>query len=145
MKGGRSRKRSIKSVELEEAMEDRLFKDVLDATREALAHYKGEKRDLRTTILPEPPRPMSRVEIHKLRDKIKVSQSVFAKCLNVSTKLVQAWEGGIRYPDGAALRLLRVAERAPGLVFAMGRKAARSAPTESRHRPKGRRRKRVKA
>ena len=128
-------------------MEDRLFKDVLDATREALAHYKGEKRDLRTTILPEPPRPMSRVEIHKLRDKLKVSQSVFAKCLNVSTKLVQAWEGGIRYPDGAALRLLRVAERAPGLVFAMGRKAAesRSATTKSPQRPEVRRRKRANA
>jgi putative transcriptional regulator len=127
-------------------MDDRLFKDVLDATREALAHYKGEKRDLRTTILPEPPRPMSRVEIHKLRDKLKVSQSVFAKCLNVSTKLVQAWEGGIRYPDGAALRLLRVAERAPGLVFATGRKRAESSvSTESRHRPKVRRRKSVKS
>ena len=128
-------------------MQDHLFKDVLDATREALAHYKGEKRDLRTTILPEPPRPMSRVEIHKLRDKVKVSQSVFAKCLNVSTKLVQAWEGGIRYPDGAALQLLRVAERAPGLVFAMGRKAAesRSATTKSRQRPKVRRRKLAKA
>ena len=128
-------------------MEERLFKDVLDATREALAHYKGEKRDLRTTILPEPPRPMSRAEIHKLRDKVKVSQSVFAKCLNVSTKLVQAWEGGIRYPDGAALRLLRVAERAPGLVFAMGRKAAesRSATTKSPQRPEVRRRKRANA
>ena len=128
-------------------MEDRLFKDVLDATREALAHYKGEKRDLRTTILPEPPRPMSRVEIHKLRHKVNVSQSVFAKCLNVSTKLVQAWEGGIRYPDGAALRLLRVAERAPGLVFAMGRKGAESRPatSKSRRRPNARRRKLAKA
>src|SRR5687768_4259115 len=128
-------------------MEDRLFKDVLDATREALAHYKGEKRDLRTTILPEPPRPMSRAEIQKLREEVNVSQSVFAKCLNVSTKLVQAWEGGIRYPDGAALRLLRVAEPAPGLVFAMGRKAAesRSAAIESRQRRRVGRRKLAKA
>ena len=103
-------------------MEERLFKDLLEATREALAHHKGEKRSLRTTVLPEPPRPMSRVEIHKLRDRLKISQAVFAKCLNVSTKLVQSWEGGIRRPDGAALRLLRVAERAPGLVFAVGTK-----------------------
>ena len=128
-------------------MEDRLFKEVLGATREALAHYNGEKRDLRTTILPEPPRPMSRVEIHRLRDTVKVSQAVFAKCLNVSTKLVQAWEGGIRRPDGAALRLLRIAERAPGLVFAMERRTVESgsATTESRHRPKVARRKLVKA
>jgi len=128
-------------------MEDRLFKDVLDATREALAHRRGKKRDLRTTILPEPPRPMSRVEIHKLRDRVKASQAVFAKCLNVSTKLVQAWEGGIRYPDGAALRLLRVAERAPGLVFVMGRKDtdSLSASRELRRTPTARRRRRAKA
>ena len=127
-------------------MEDRRFKDLLDATREALAHYKGEKRNLRTTVLPEPPRPMSRVEIHKLRDKLRVSQSVFAKCLNVSTKLVQAWEGGIRRPDGAALRLLRVAERAPGLVFAMETREGESPSraTESRERPKVVRRKLAK-
>jgi hypothetical protein len=37
--------------------------------------------------------------------------------LNVSTKLVQAWEGGERRPDGAALRLLRIVERAPVLVL----------------------------
>lgn len=128
-------------------MEDRLFKELLDATREALAHYKGEKRDLRTTVLPEPPRPMSRAEIHKLRDRLKVSQAVFAKCLNVSTKLVQAWEGGTRQPDGAALRLLRLAERAPGLVFALGTRETEASPgrSEPRERAKVARRKLVKA
>src|SRR5437867_10436954 len=119
-------------------MEDRLFKDLLDATREALAHYKGEKRDLRTTVLPEPPRPMSRIEIHNLREGLKVSQAVFAKCLNVSTKLVQAWEGGMRRPDVSALRLLRLAERAPGLIFAVGTKEGESpsGTTEARKHPK---------
>jgi len=128
-------------------MEDRLFKDLLDATREALAHYKGEKRDLRTTVLPSPPRPMSRMEIHNLREKLKVSQAVFAKCLNVSTKLVQAWEGGVRRPDGAALRLLRLAERAPGLVFTVGTKTEVQSvgPDDSRQRGRPARRKLVKA
>jgi len=88
---------------------------------------------------------MSRVEVHRLRDKVKVSQAVFAKCLNVSTKLVQAWEGGIRHPDGAALRLLRIAERAPGLVFAVGTRAAGSTTTEAPHRPKVVRRRLAKA
>lgn len=128
-------------------MEDRLFRELLNATREDLAHYKGEKRDLRTTVLPEPPRLMSRVEIRQLRDRLKVSQSVFARCLNVSTKLVQAWEGGIRRPDGAALRLLRLAERAPGLVFTVGTRAdePRAGTTQSHERPKPTRRKLVKA
>jgi putative transcriptional regulator len=127
-------------------MEDRLFRELVHATREALAHYKGEKRDLRTTVLPEPPRPMSRVEIHQLRDRLKVSQSVFARCLNVSTKLVQAWEGGIRHPAGAALRLLRLAERAPGLVFTVGARVdqPRAGATQSHERLKPARRKLVK-
>jgi putative transcriptional regulator len=129
-------------------MEDHRFKGLLEATREALAHHKGEKRDLRTTVLPEPPRPMSQGEIHKLRDRLNVSQSVFAKCLNVSTKLVQAWEGGTRRPDGAALRLLRLAESTPGLVFAVRTREDGSpsgTTTESLQRPKVVRRKLVKA
>ena len=98
-------------------MDDKLFNGLLEATKEALAHYKGAKLDLRTTELPEPPEPMSRVEIKRLREHLKVSQPVFARCLNVSTKLVQAWEGGARSPDGAALRLLRIVEQAPVLVL----------------------------
>ena len=98
-------------------MDGKLFKGLLEATKEALAHYKGEKLDLRTTELPEPPEPMSRIEIKRLREHLKVSQPVFARCLNVSTKLVQAWEGGARRPDGAALLLLRIVEQAPVLVL----------------------------
>ena len=101
-------------------MDDKLFNGLLEATKEALAHYKGEKLDLRTTELPEPPEPMSRVEIKRLRVRMKVSQPVFARCLNVSPKLVQAWEGGARRPDGAALRLLRIVEQAPVLVLPTG-------------------------
>jgi putative transcriptional regulator len=98
-------------------MDNKVFSGLLAATKEALSHYKGEKLDLRTTELPEAPEPMSRAEIKRLRERLKVSQPVFARCLNVSTKLVQAWEGGVRHPDGAALRLLRIVEQAPVLVL----------------------------
>jgi putative transcriptional regulator len=121
-------------------MEDRLFQELLAATREALAHQKGDKRDLRTTSLPDPPEPMSPAAVRRLRDQVRASQAVFARCLNVSSKLVQAWEGGTRTPDGAALRLLRVAERVPGLLFAL---PGRVAPDRSRKL--ARRRKLVKA
>lgn len=36
-------------------MDDKVFNGLLQATKEALAHYKGEKLDLRATELPEPP------------------------------------------------------------------------------------------
>lgn len=43
--------------------------------------------------------------------------AVFASFLNVSTKLVQAWESDRRAPEGAALKLWRLAEETPGLVL----------------------------
>lgn len=98
-------------------MDDRIFNELVEATKEALAHHKGRKLDLRTTAIPDAPEPMSRSAVKRLRAQLKVSQPVFARCLNVSTKLVQAWEGGVRQPDGAALRLLRIVERAPVLVL----------------------------
>jgi putative transcriptional regulator len=100
-------------------MDDTLFNELLEAANEALAHHRGHKVDLRTTVLPEPPRPMSRSEVKGLRGRLSVSQAEFAHCLNVSPKLVQAWDGGARTPDGPALALLRLGERYPGIVFAV--------------------------
>ncbi len=84
--------------------------------REILDHAQG-KRALRTTILPPPPPEVSAAEIRAMRDATQASQAVFAHYLNVSTKLVQAWESGRRTPDGPALRLLELARREPRLVF----------------------------
>ena len=83
---------------------------------EALAHAKG-KRELRTTELPPPPRPVDGGGIKRLRTRLKMSQAVFARCLNVSTKLVQAWEAGRRTPDGPALLLVRLVEKNPALLL----------------------------
>ena len=98
-------------------MDEGLFNELLDAANEAVAHHRGQKANLRTTVLPEPPRPMSRAAVKRLRERARVSQSVFAHFLNVSPKLVQAWEGGTRTPDGPALVLLRLAERLPDVIF----------------------------
>ena len=53
-----------------------------------------------------------------LRDKLKLSQPVFAAALNVSSETVKKWEQGTREPDGAALRLLELAEKHPHLILA---------------------------
>jgi putative transcriptional regulator len=107
-------------------MKDELFAELMEAAEEALDHARG-KRELRTTRLPEPPEPMSWSDVKRLRARVRTSQAVFAHYLNVSTKLVQAWEARRREPEGAALRLLRLAEKYPGVVF---REAASDAPTK---------------
>lgn len=107
-------------------MKTQLFAALLESADEALAHAKG-KRELRTTVLPDPPRLMGAKDVLALRERVKVSQSVFAHFLNVSTKLVQAWEADRRRPEGAALRLLELASHHPALVF-RSPSAERTAP-----------------
>jgi putative transcriptional regulator len=93
-----------------------LFRELLASTEQALQHARG-KRVLRTTSLPGPPAPLDADAIRALRDRVNASQAVFAHYLNVSTKLVQAWEASRRTPDGAALRLLELAVQQPKVVF----------------------------
>lgn len=97
-------------------MKEDLFAELLQSAKEALEHAQG-KRELRTTVLPAPPAPMGAGEIRKLRATLHASQAVFAKYLNVSTKLVQAWEAQRRHPEGAALKLLRLAQNQPAVLL----------------------------
>ena len=93
-------------------MDTKVFAELMESAGEALEHARG-KRELRTTVLPEPPAPMRAIEIRRLRRRLNASQAVFAHYLNVSPKLVQAWEANRRSPQGPALLLLRIVARNP--------------------------------
>ena len=47
-------------------------------------------------------------QIKQIRDKVRVSQGVFAALLNVNPSTVQKWEQGKVKPQNAALRLLNI-------------------------------------
>ena len=57
-----------------------------------------------------PVRVFSPEEIKRLRAREHLSQSVFARYLNVSKNLVSDWERGVKKPGGPALRLLTIVE-----------------------------------
>ncbi len=92
-----------------------VFEQVKIGLEQALAHGRGELT-LKTTTLPLPPPPASRAKVIALRKKLKMSQSVFAAALNVSTKLVQSWEQGLRRPDRGELRLIEILIKEPEVV-----------------------------
>lgn len=50
-------------------------------------------------------------EIKALRDKLNVSQPVFARYLNTSVSTVQKWESGAKRPGGLALKLLTIVQK----------------------------------
>jgi putative transcriptional regulator len=117
------------------------FADLLGSMQEALEHTHG-KRNLRTTTLPRPPAAFDRRAVKRLRDQLRASQAVFASYLNVSAKLVQAWEAGRRHPEGPALVLLHIAANQPGLIETVRQTAGHVAPRRAtkkapRHAPAG--------
>lgn len=96
--------------------------DDLVSSVEAFArHVSGkEKLTLRARQLSLPPqiKPIPPKEIAKLRRKLNVSQAVLAGMLNVPKVTVVSWEKGRRKPTGAALRLLDLVRKQPGLLRA---------------------------
>ncbi|MEI8351715.1 MAG: transcriptional regulator [bacterium] len=84
-------------------------------------HVAGRhKITMRTTTVALPAR-VERIrpeEVRTIRRKLKVSQAVFARLLNVPVVTEASWEIGRRNPSGAALRLLQIAKRAPQALLA---------------------------
>ena len=97
---------------------DQIRKGLEEAIRDA----KGEIAPKTTTLeMPGRPPEVGAEELAKLRLKNGMSQSVFARVLNVSTKTVQSWEQGQRKPSQAALRLIQVFRQNPsGLLEIVG-------------------------
>ena len=104
---------------------------------DGIAHARGQL-NLRTTTLPAPPPPVSPRRVAALRRKLNMSQAVFAATLNVSPKLVQSWEQGLRKPLRGDLRLIEVISKAPhlvGAVFAESRPNHKSASRRKNGHP----------
>lgn len=98
---------------------------IIEGLDEAVAYEGGELSDVQVTRVPLTaraakvlPAPRYRgARIVRLRARLKLSQPVFAEALNVSPETVRSWEQRRRLPDGAALRLLQVAEQHPEVIL----------------------------
>src|SRR5208337_57137 len=57
------------------------------------------------------PSPLKPEQIKKLRQRLRVSQPIFARYLNTSESTIEKWETGAKRPSGMALKLLAVVEK----------------------------------
>jgi putative transcriptional regulator len=83
------------------------------------AHVQGkQKLTLRTNrlSLPPPIKPLRPGDITALRQRLNVSQAVFAGLLNVPKVTAISWEKGRRRPTGAALRLIDLIRKKPQIL-----------------------------
>ena len=55
-------------------------------------------------------------QIIAIRKKMNLSQTVFAKVLNVSSSSIRQWEQGKRKPSGSTKVLLELLEKSPELL-----------------------------
>ena len=63
--------------------------------------------------LPPPAPKLSPKAIRAIRARLRVSQNVFGRLLNVPVITIAKWEAGDRTPSGAALRLLEIVKHSP--------------------------------
>jgi putative transcriptional regulator len=88
-----------------------LLVESLTELRDGLGGKRG-KLTMKSVEIPDPPRFDAKA-VHKLRDRLGLSQGLFAKLLGVSRKLIEAWEAGTRTPSRMACRLLDAIARDP--------------------------------
>lgn len=103
--------------------------EIVASLKEAVDWSKG-KIDLKTEYLelPADPPVMDGKHVRRIREKLRVSQPVFAKYLGVSDRAVKSWEQDISQPNGSAIRLLQIASEMPeefrGLIVRVAKKGA---------------------
>jgi putative transcriptional regulator len=79
--------------------------EMMESAHNVGAISKQTMRDFDDMCL-TPVKPISAIQIKKLREREKVSQTVFARVLNVTPGLISQWERGEKKPSGASLKLL---------------------------------------
>ncbi|MBW3554816.1 MAG: helix-turn-helix domain-containing protein [Gemmatimonadetes bacterium] len=94
---------------------------MVQGAREALAHKRGKLAGARVTrakvtarrVDVVPPPEFGQEDVQRVRERLGLSQAVFADLIGASASTVRAWERGARQPSDMARRLLELAERQP--------------------------------
>jgi putative transcriptional regulator len=90
------------------------LKEALDITRE-----KKVAKRVREIVIPELPVYKGK-EIKQVREKIDVTQKIFAEVFGVSLKTVEAWEGNRNVPEGPAQRIIYALDKNPKFLKTLG-------------------------
>jgi putative transcriptional regulator len=87
-----------------------LFSELIASVREGGAILRGG-------MAPSRKFAFDSVDIKRVRDGYKLSQSQFAVLLGISVRTLRNWEQGRRKPEGPALVLLQIVAKHPEAVW----------------------------
>ena len=91
-------------------MEKKLFEELVRSLHEAKAIKSGRAKPSRRFVAPAP-------DAKSVREQTGLSQSDFAKLMQVSVRTLQNWEQRRRQPTGPAAALLKIVAVAPELAM----------------------------
>lgn len=100
-------------------------REIIAGLQEALAFARGADTGARFRVAPisarradaAPAPEFTARDVAAIRGRLGVSQTVFARLLNVSASTTRSWEQGVNAPGGAASRLLQVAQSDPDALL----------------------------
>lgn len=93
-----------------------IFSEIAEGL-DALAQEREGKVTLHTHVVQAKPAPNIKAsEIVSIREKLKMSQPVFADVLRTNLKTLRNWEQGRSKPNSQAAMLIKLVEKEPGLI-----------------------------
>lgn len=97
------------------------YDEIMNGLQEALAYVNGELVNATSHRMAiHEVRTFTPAEIKQIRLAANMTQGVFAACIGVTKKAVEAWEGGRSKPDGAARRTLGLMQNNPRFAEDVG-------------------------
>jgi len=98
-----------------------LFAELMQGVEDMAAQRKGKITLRQVTLEPQPAPDISAGDIIRLREKMHMSQTVFAHHLRTKPETLRNWERGKARPNPHASLLMRLVARYPDMVERLGR------------------------
>lgn len=99
--------------------ERNLFNELMEGMA-AWSNFNAGKKTLKTHHVKRSAKPLlSPVELKTVREKLNISQAVFARYLHAGEKTYQNWEQGLAKPNPQAVLLIRMIEQNPDTLNAL--------------------------
>ncbi|MDL1867566.1 transcriptional regulator [Betaproteobacteria bacterium PRO4] len=80
--------------------------DLIESLNQAVAFTKGQTKSARVHVVHVP-------NVRSLRQRLKMSQQVFASTYRIPLATLKGWEQGRRQPDATAAAYLSIIEKMP--------------------------------
>lgn len=93
-----------------------LFDELMQGVGNMEEHRTGKITLRQSTVAKKPTPDISALEIRDLREKLHVSQAVFAQYIRTSPDTLRKWEQGKARPNVHAAMLIRLVERYPDMI-----------------------------